>query len=504
MIPDPNKSPVAPISRKRAMALQALGGYINTGIQVAQGLLLIPLYLHFIEPHLYGLWLASGGILAMLGVMNLGLGSLLVQRVAKAYGQSDLPKAGEYFINGLAVYLMLASAFVGIGLLLSYHLTGLLQVTKADDVLLRQCFQIAVVATGLGLINECLRGFAFALLRPLYSTLALAGSRIVGAITTVLLLYHWELGLWAIPVGMLVVECVVLLLNVLQSVSLFHYLGASWVLNRVQINEYFQTGGLLFASRLGQALSRETDPLLITLFLRPELTVFYMVTRKAADTIFQLLSVINASMNGSFSHLAGSEDAAKIRIVAAKLLSLVFFVGLVGFSSYALLNEGFVKLWVGETFILDHNIIFFIGLAYFINILRNMTLQMLNGLGEFNYTSSLVLLEGLIKTGLAILLLTWIGLIGIPIAHVATSALMLIVMGMKLNKHISLPITLQTYGKAIAASIILFGLAGIIPQYMVVDSWLQFTLHATDYILITALIIILLNGSAINALLKTT
>jgi O-antigen/teichoic acid export membrane protein len=43
------------------MAVQAVGGYLNTTILIVQGLLLVPLYLRFLGPHDYGLWLASGG-----------------------------------------------------------------------------------------------------------------------------------------------------------------------------------------------------------------------------------------------------------------------------------------------------------------------------------------------------------------------------------------------------------------------------------------------------------
>ncbi|WP_265943741.1 hypothetical protein [Dechloromonas sp. A34] len=72
-------SEIAPVpvvvSRKRAITLQALGGYLNTGIQIVQGLILIPMYIHFLGLSLYGFWLSTGAILGMLGVMNLGLGA---------------------------------------------------------------------------------------------------------------------------------------------------------------------------------------------------------------------------------------------------------------------------------------------------------------------------------------------------------------------------------------------------------------------------------------------
>ena len=92
---------------KRATVLLALGSYANTVITIIQGLVLVPLYLYYLGPELYGLWLASGGMLGMLWLMNFGIGSLLTQRVGRAYGRSDFSNLGAYFINGMAVYLLI-------------------------------------------------------------------------------------------------------------------------------------------------------------------------------------------------------------------------------------------------------------------------------------------------------------------------------------------------------------------------------------------------------------
>lgn len=490
-----------PISRKRAMAFQALGGYINTGIQIIQGLLLIPLYLHFIGPHLYGLWLASGGVLAMLGVMNLGFGSLLTQRVAKAYGQSDHSKAGECFINGLAVYFTLATIFIGVGLLLSFNLSALIKANETNELLLKQCFQIAVVATGLGFINECLRGFSSALLRALYSSLVLAGSRIIGMAATLVLLYR-DVGLWAIPIGMLLTEGLALLLGLIQTALLFRGLGTCWAFNLTLIGEYFRTGGLLFASRLGNALSRDADPLLITLFLQAEVTAAYMVTRRGADIVFQLLAVIYGAAHGAFSHLAGAGDEAKTGSVAAKLLAIVFFVGLVGFSCYVALNSSFVTLWVGETFSLDRGLILLIGLAYFLQSLRNMVLQILNGLGEFDISSRVILLEGLIKTGLTIWLLNWVGISGVSLSLAVACLLALFILGAKLKGCIRLPITVKTYAKSVITAGLLFSVAIVLPSFVMVKLWSNFILLAVACVMAAVLILVLLNWNVFKVRLK--
>ena len=50
-------------------------------IAIIRGLLFIPLYINFIGVRLYGLWLASGGVLVWLTMLDLGLGQGVAQRV---------------------------------------------------------------------------------------------------------------------------------------------------------------------------------------------------------------------------------------------------------------------------------------------------------------------------------------------------------------------------------------------------------------------------------------
>jgi O-antigen/teichoic acid export membrane protein len=490
-----------PISRKRATALLVIGGYINTGILIIQGLLLVPLYLHFIGAHLYGLWMASGGILGMLGVLNFGMGNLLVQRVANAYGQQNLPKSGAYFINGMLVYLGIATIFVLTGMLFSFNLTALLHVPASNQEILMQCFQLAALATGIGLLNECLRGFAQALLRPVFSMVAIALSRILGIAITTILLFN-DASLWAIPVGMLLTEILILMAGLMQTVTLFRELRAKVSIDSGIIKEFFHVGGALFMARLGHALSKESDPLLITLFLRPEVTTAYMLTRKAADILFQILSIIYGSTHAAFSNLAGQGNDAKTGIVAIKLLSIIFILGLIGFVSYVGMNYSFVSLWVGKAFALDQQIILFIGLAFFISSLRNMVLQILNGFGEYHHTSLIIVLEGVGKVVLASLLLGFFGVISVPLSMVMASVIAIVFLGIKLKDRVQLKFTHHNFSKAILLVLILFGLAEIVAYSYASPSWLMFVSVAGIFVLVTSIICALLNWTAFRALIK--
>ncbi|RMG91502.1 MAG: hypothetical protein D6706_18160, partial [Chloroflexi bacterium] len=294
-------------SRKRATVIQAVGGYANTGIAVVQGLLLIPLYLHYIGAHMYGLWLASGGMLGMLGMVNFGISSMLIQRIANAYGKQDLARAGAYFINGMSVYIGICLLLGLIGWVISLWLPQILHVKDADAGLLEACFQLAVAAMAIGIFNECLRSIGQALLRPVVPIAGMIVGRILGVGVTIWLLVD-GFGLWAIPTGTLVAEGLIFVVNLLNAISLVSALGSKIKLEWAIIREYLRTSPALFMATVGNTVSQQSEPVLITMLTSPEMTTVYMVTRRAADIVFQSLSVIYGSVLSSLSHLVGTTN----------------------------------------------------------------------------------------------------------------------------------------------------------------------------------------------------
>jgi O-antigen/teichoic acid export membrane protein len=497
------KPETAPASRKRATIALAIGGYTNTAILIVQGLLLIPLFLHFLGAHLYGIWMASGGILGMLGVLNFGVGNMLIQRVANAYGQKEFSKVGAYFINGMIVYLIITFIFIIIGLLLSFFFLEILTVPSEVNSQLRGCFQIAVIAAGAGIINECLRGFAQALLRPVFSMIAIAASRILGIVITVLLLYK-NAGLWAIPLGMLVTEAFILIATLIQSVTLYRelHIKAKVTIDWLIVKEYFHQGGAIFMAKLGSALSRESDPLMIAYFLRPELTTVYMLTRKAADIVFQMLAILYGASHSAFSHLVGNGNQEKITEISTKLVMIVFLLGLIGFVPYVMMNHTFVTLWVGETFVLNQTIILMIGIAFFVSSLRNVVWQLLNGYGDYQFSSRIIFIEGLVKVLLAVILLNYFGILGVPLAMVVTSILATALLSIKLQSHLKLVIDVRSIVYAFAITAILFFISGYAGGMVYAASWMKFALFSGLTVMCTTMLCMVSNWTKVKILIK--
>jgi len=206
------------------------------------------------------------------------------------------------------------------------------------------------------------------------------------------------------------------LLNSYDTLRLLRMLKARIRLQTNLIREYLRTSPALFMARLGSTFAQESEPLLITVFLGPEITTAYMVVRKAADMVFQLLSQIVGSSMGTFAHLASQGEREKTNQIATLLIGVVFVFGLMGSVIYMLLNADFVALWVGEEFILDPWVTILIGAGSFLHILRSIIGQLLLALGDFIYTSMVVFCEGVGRIICAAALIYFGGVWGVPAA----------------------------------------------------------------------------------------
>jgi len=391
----------------------------------------------------------------------------------------------------------------GFGWAVSIWLPGILTVGGEKAQLLQQCFQLAVLAMALGILNECLRSFSQALLRPVIPDISIMLGRISGIGISLWMLFN-DFGLLAIPTGLLFAESLIFILNFLNTWSVFRKLKVRVCIDKTIIKDYLRASPVLLMATAGNRISQESDPLLITMGLGPEVTTAYMLTRRAADVVFHLLNVLIGSTMGSFAHLVASADHEKTKSVVKKMLTLSFSLGAIGFAVYVGTNQAFVSLWVGESFVLSQEVILFIALGFFARTFRGLIGQMLYGLGDFTYTSAVILLEGVIRIVLAIGLLKLLGEVGVPLAFTISCLLTIVILGYRLRKKLKMGFHAFALVRLLLSCTVLIGISFHLVQLsVVVDSWLDFILYLVGFLVGTLAIYVLMNWVRCRELYKS-
>jgi O-antigen/teichoic acid export membrane protein len=175
------------------------------------------------------------------------------------------------------------------------------------------------------------------------------------------------------------------------------------------------------AGGLSYALMNQSEGALIGFFLRPELVPSYTLTRKGADVLGSLLNMIGFASYGGFAHLVGSAQRHRAWQVLAEITSLRYSLSIAAAAAVMALNPSFVSLWVGPEMYGGHWLTVFMALqmiftggAYLMNYLYRACGPVVKG-------SLALVVESLIRVPLMIVLLRWLGVIGIPLAGILTS-----------------------------------------------------------------------------------
>ena len=418
-------------SRKKAVLIQASGGYINTAISITQGLLLLPIYFKFISFSAYGYWVTIGSIVALLGIINFGLGSVVIQKISQSYAKKDFEKVGAYFVNGQILYFIIVILFLIIGYVLSFWLQNILSYDDAQSELFLQAYYLALIAAALVIISNSVKSFTQALLLPQFAVYSTIISRIIGIFLTIIMLYN-NIGLLAIPIGMFITELLICLTNVVYAYKQYRKLKVKASLNKNIVFEYLNLSPYLFLLMVGDLLSNNAFPLIVTTFLGAEMTAAYTVTRKAITIILQALNVFNASLIAPFSNLVGEGNNEKIKNISVIIVGSSFFLGLITFGTYITTNSIFVSLWISEKVVLPQSVIFAMGGGALFYAMTRLFRSLLFGLAEFKFASMMVFCEGTVFIIMSLILIKFWGIAGVALASLLASFLIALVLGYRL------------------------------------------------------------------------
>lgn len=414
-------------SRRRAAYVTLIGGYINIGVVIVQGLLLVPLYLSYIGPELYGAWLGSGDIIGWLAVLDMGLASQMIQRMGAAYGGRDRSLVAEYLATGVLVQLILVT-FLFIGAIgVAGFIPGLMGIVGRNATILTGSVILAGLSTCFSILNNGVTGFAMALQRTIFMNVNAVAGSVLGIIATVLLLLSgW--GLWAIALGWVIRDSIILGANSIYALFLYRSeINLPVRISRRVLRDFGAVSPAVFLSKLGSAFAGRSEAALIAILIRPELATVYVITRRAADIIRMMLDRFGAASFAGFANLIGTGQVSRANTIYSEIMHLFVPVAVLATSIYIAINQAFISLWVGPEMFGGQLLTTAIGLGTLVAAASSLAAYLYGATGRLAEISILVLTEGIVRIGLMVVLLQPLGLSGLPVSTILTGSAALFV-----------------------------------------------------------------------------
>jgi len=489
---DKEKSP----NRSSAAMISLLGGYVILVITVVQGLVLMPLYLNYIGAGLYGAWLASGGILGWLSMLDMGLASFMIQRMAVAYRRKEHSLVSAYFFTGLFLLSMLMIIFVVVAGILSLFVPSWMGLSQQESATLAGCFVLAAVATSLSILNSGISGLSEALQLQLFTTVVTVIAALCGLGVTLYELLSGR-GLWAIPFGLLARIIPITLANTGYSIYLLkNDIKAPLRITREQLRDIASNSPALMFASVGNAIVGQSEPAMIALLANTELVTVYVLTRRAADIVKMLLDRIGGAVYPGFSHLCGVNDKESALRTLSKILQLYSAMASLLFGSYLALNHSFVNMWVGREQYGGNTLTILIAFSLFISIRNGLVGYLYRATGEIAKGSVLITVESIVRLGLMVVLLRQFGLIGLPIAMLLSALVLKEILGRwmarQLGTTVKSPLStmlgLSNFGYLL---VLIVGMA--VGIFVTASTWFYFIGLGTGYLLFSIGILLFTN-----------
>lgn len=318
----------------------------RTGIIIVNGVLIVPLYLHYIDFSLFGAWLTTGNLLMWLNMADPGVAEVLLQRIGKACGEDDHTDTGKVVASGLAISVIVFLVVMAGGLWLSYHVAALTSYGGPQTDVLENSFRIALPGAAMSLLANTTCNIVYGFQRTKEAGLAQNLIALLGiGVTT---------GMLAAGFGLISLACSILLtggLKLAYSVGhtavLLRQHGVRLQLEKAYTRRFSSVFLYTFGSRLVDTMANNIDLIVVARFVGPQYVAMLELSRRPIRIMLGQINNITVSMLPTLPHLAGTGNLDRLRQTTQTILQTVCWSAGFIAGGFILFNQSLISLWTG-------------------------------------------------------------------------------------------------------------------------------------------------------------
>lgn len=334
------------ISRKAATFWNFLFLNVKFIVSLINGVLIIPLYLYYIDSGLYGSWLATGNVLVWISIVDPGVGGVLLQKIGFARGKNDNSEVGRAVVSGALISLVIFVFCVLIGYLVSFYVIEIARIKSVYQQSILEAFRIAVWGTAFGLFSNTFTNVILAYQKTKLHGITTNIITVLGIILNIALLIS-GFGLKALAIASLFTGLLTFLYSIIVSFILIRENDVRLTFEATYLRSFSGIFAYTFFSRLFETISSNIDLILVSRYLGPNFVTALDLSRRPIRIMSGLANNVTISMLPTLSHLFGSNEMKKIGEVSLRVWSAVSWISTFIVGGFILFNQSLVTNWVG-------------------------------------------------------------------------------------------------------------------------------------------------------------
>lgn len=323
-------------------------------ISIVNGILIIPLYLYYIDSAMYGSWLATGSILTWITIVDPGVGDVILQKVAQCIGQDNKKEIGIIIMSGIIISIGLFLIAILVGYLLSTYITDIanIKVENRKDII--ASFRIALWGTAFSLLADTFRNIVLAYQKTKIHGVLLNLMISLSILLNVILLIMGY-GVFALAYTSLFRGLSILLFAFILTISLVRKNKIHLKFDISYLSSFSKVFAYTFSSRLFETISSNIDLILVSRFLGPQSVTILDLSRRPLKIVSGLANNVTISALPSLSHLYGSGEKLKMELVIMQIWTIILWISGFIIGGFVLFNFSLTTNWVGEKFWIGHS-----------------------------------------------------------------------------------------------------------------------------------------------------
>jgi len=489
------------MSKYKASIFNYLFNSINAIVMIVNGIIMVPIYFKFMPVSTYGAWLATGNVVAMLGLVESGLSGVITQKMSVAIAEKDDKKFFQLAGANIYTALLMALIVFVLGLSISPFIADWINADEDIKHSITIAYNVSLISAAISLVTSLIGAFPQVWQETKTIGILATVVNVIGVISLVIYLYL-GFGVVSLALGYLTRA----ILNLLGQGS---WIFVKWrklklsrpTYNFATVKELLKDCFYPFLSRTSSVIMQNSQSFIIALFISPTVAAVYDITSKIASVACSFVSMANGSFFALFSLTFASKNKNEINNLVQRV-SLFFLTVLFSALLYSMIfSKPIVHLWVGLDKYGGELLLGFIIISLLITQLKQYFNNLLYAGGLINKSAKLDVLSMILYIALLLLIVKSAQIYAVPIATFGSGIFFIGMYLRLLNKD--LHVDIDTLVK-IVFNLLVISIPFVVLHYLLKIDLLNFSnliIYGILFTLIYSVIIGITNKTVVKMLL---
>ena len=292
------------------------------------------------------------GVLSVLGLAEMGVGSAIIYHLYKPVAEDNKDEIIRLMNFYKTTYRFIALAITVLGVLVLPFMHYIAKGVTVDMNYVRFAYCLYLIQTVTSYFFAYKRSLLLANQKAYITTIADLVFKVITLIGSMLILYFTKSFVLYVTFGIVCGISNNLFVS-LKVDKMYPYINGKLELGKEKRKSIFVNVKDIFVGQLSGRITNTTDSILISAMVGTVFNGLYGNYSMVINALFQVISQISGGISGSVGNLIATSDKKHIEEVLRRLTFIMFMIGCAISVPLMCIFNQFITLWLGEEYLLD-------------------------------------------------------------------------------------------------------------------------------------------------------